>query len=80
MTGLGSGDPVVSVDDGRVVIPVATGPATLPDVAARLAASGLHVTDLVLRRPSLDDVFLALTGQPAAKPSTSDTVMSGGLR
>jgi hypothetical protein len=48
----------------------------LPEVATRLAASGLRVADLALRRPTLDDVFLALTGQPvgsaghAAPPGT----------
>ena len=47
-------------------MPVTDGPGMLPDVAARLAAAGLRVSDLALRRPSLDDVFLALTGQTTA--------------
>jgi daunorubicin resistance ABC transporter ATP-binding subunit len=62
LAGLGTGPPVVDALTGRVVLPVADGPALLPDVAARLATTGLHVADLALRRPSLDDVFLALTG------------------
>ena len=62
---LGSGPPVVDTDDGRVVLPVADGPGVLGDVVARLAATGLQVTDVALRRPSLDDVFLTLTGQSA---------------
>ena len=33
------------------------------EVASRLASQQLHVADLALRRPSLDDVFLSLTGQ-----------------
>ena len=73
MAGLGTGEPTVDLDDGRVVIPVANGAAILPDVAARLAEAGLRVSDLAVRRPSLDDVFLALTGQAAA-PSTSDSL------
>ncbi len=73
MAGLGTGEPTVDLDDGRVVIPVAKGAAILPDVAARLADAGLRVSDLAVRRPSLDDVFLALTGQAAA-PSTSDSL------
>jgi daunorubicin resistance ABC transporter ATP-binding subunit len=73
MAGLGAGEPTVDLDEGRVVIPVANGAAILPDVAARLAEADLRVSDLAVRRPSLDDVFLALTGQAAA-PSTSDSL------
>lgn len=47
-------------------------PGRPPDpVAARLAAAGLAVSALALRRPTLEDAFLALTGQappPAALP------------
>jgi daunorubicin resistance ABC transporter ATP-binding subunit len=64
MAGLGAGAPAVDRALGRVVVPVADGPGVLPEVAARLAAGGLRVADLALRRPTLDDVFLALTGQP----------------
>jgi ABC-2 type transport system ATP-binding protein len=64
LAGLGSGPPAVDGEVGRVVLPVADGPAILPEVAARLATSGLLVADLAVRRPTLDDVFLALTGQP----------------
>jgi ABC-2 type transport system ATP-binding protein len=62
---LGTGPPAVDATAGRVVLPVSDGPAILADLAARLAASGLGIADLALRRPTLDDVFLALTGQPA---------------
>jgi len=61
MTGLGQATPVVDTDTGRVVVPVADGSGILPQLAARLAADDLRVTDLALRRPTLDDVFLALT-------------------
>jgi ABC-2 type transport system ATP-binding protein len=66
MAGLGAGPPAVDAALGRVVLPVADGPGILPEVATRLAAGGLRVADLALRRPTLDDVFLALTGQPTA--------------
>ena len=61
LAGLGSGPPTVDAAAGRVVVPVDDGPALLPELATRLAASGLPVADLALRRPTLDDVFLALT-------------------
>jgi daunorubicin resistance ABC transporter ATP-binding subunit len=73
MTGLGSATPTVDADAGLVVVPVADGPGVLPDVAARLAAAGLRVSDLALRRPSLDDVFLALTGRPTTTPFVGST-------
>jgi ABC-2 type transport system ATP-binding protein len=66
MQGLGSGPPTVDGQLGRVIVPVADGPGVLPQVAARLAECGLEVSDLALRRPSLDDVFLTLTGQTSA--------------
>ncbi|MPZ94913.1 MAG: ATP-binding cassette domain-containing protein [Propionibacteriales bacterium] len=77
LTGLGSGPPVVDSAAGRVVLPVDDGPGVLPEVAVRLAAAGLTVADLALRRPSLDDVFLTLTGQPAAAPSERDPIGVG---
>jgi ABC-2 type transport system ATP-binding protein len=80
MAGLGTGPSVVDSGGGRVVLPVADGPAALPAVATRLASTGLQVTDLALRRPSLDDVFLALTGRTAAGPSTADTTERGLVR
>ncbi len=62
LAGLGAGPPVADVPARSVVLPVDAGPAILPQLAARLAASGLRIADLALRRPTLDDVFLTLTG------------------
>jgi oleandomycin transport system ATP-binding protein len=48
-------------------------PGLLVSVAERLAAAGLPIAELGLRLPSLDDVFLTLTGRPAADtPDISD--------
>jgi ABC-2 type transport system ATP-binding protein len=76
MAGLGAAPPVVDTDTGRVLVPLTDGPGILPEVAARLAAGGLRVTDLALRRPTLDDVFLALTDHHTT-PSTSETARMG---
>lgn len=69
MAGLGRDATVVDADSGRVLVPVTDGPAVLAEVATRLARSGLRVADLALRRPTLDDVFLTLTGHPTATPA-----------
>ncbi|RCV48938.1 ATP-binding cassette domain-containing protein [Marinitenerispora sediminis] len=48
-------------------------PAALPAVVRRLDDAGVAVAELTLRRPSLDEVFLALTGHPAEPADTTDT-------
>ncbi|WP_017623553.1 daunorubicin resistance protein DrrA family ABC transporter ATP-binding protein [Nocardiopsis chromatogenes] len=42
-----------------------TDPAVMPEVVRRLDEAGISVAELNLRKPSLDEVFLALTGRPA---------------
>ncbi|MDA2808871.1 ATP-binding cassette domain-containing protein [Nocardiopsis suaedae] len=42
-----------------------TDPAVMPEVVRRLDDAGISVAELNLRKPSLDEVFLALTGRPA---------------
>ena len=56
----------VAVAGDRVIMPAPDGATTLLRVLTELAASGVEVADVVLRRPSLDDVFLSLTGNGAA--------------
>jgi len=54
---------------GLVTAP-ADGPAVLPELVARLEAAGLAASEIGLRLPSLDEVFLALTGHHAEGPDT----------
>jgi ABC-2 type transport system ATP-binding protein len=61
---LGTGEPAMDEAAGQVVLTVADGAAILPGVADRLTAAGLQVTSLALRTPTLEEVFLALTGKP----------------
>ncbi len=46
----------------RVLAPTSGGAAALRDVLDELARRDVHVHDIGLRRPTLDDVFLTLTG------------------
>jgi ABC-2 type transport system ATP-binding protein len=62
---LGSGAPQVVAESGEVSLPVREGASVLAEVVRRLDAAGLEISDLALGRPSLDDVFLALTGHVA---------------
>lgn len=58
----------VLIDLGEVVgnntlsLPAPEGVATLAEVIKRVDKVGVVLTDISLRRPSLDDVFFALTG------------------
>jgi hypothetical protein len=48
----------------------------LGDVLPRLEQAGLRPSQLVVREPSMDDVFLALTGKPNA--GTESAAPGGG--
>ncbi|HSS11779.1 MAG TPA: ATP-binding cassette domain-containing protein [Acidimicrobiales bacterium] len=52
----------VSVQGSEVVVRVRDGAAAVSPVAVALAGAELHVKSLTLRTPTLDDVFLELTG------------------
>ena len=52
----------VSSETGRIVVSTKDGPAGLSPVAIALEATSLRVKTLTLRTPTLDDVFMELTG------------------
>jgi ABC-2 type transport system ATP-binding protein len=57
------GPPTVDEDRGRVSVPAGDRVATLTAVVRGLDAAGLVAEDVALRRPTLDEVFLHLTGR-----------------
>ncbi len=63
-----------SLDEGLRLIsaPVSTGTKALLDVLKALEGAGIHALDVGLKRPSLDDVFLSLTGHAAEVNTTSE--------
>jgi ABC-2 type transport system ATP-binding protein len=58
-------DPRVDVPTRRAYVPVDDGSGRLMDALRVLDSHGLIVEDVSMRRPTLDEVFLALTGKPA---------------
>jgi ABC-2 type transport system ATP-binding protein len=56
---------IVDEDLRQVSAPVSTGTQALVQAVKGLDDAGIHALDLGLKRPSLDDVFLALTGHVA---------------
>ncbi len=67
----GAGEPHVEPERRQVVVPVKAAAGVLAAVVRDLDAAGVGVEDLGLRRPTLDDVLLALTGR-AAEESEGD--------
>jgi ABC-2 type transport system ATP-binding protein len=55
-------DLTVDPELGTVMVPITMGAPTLTHALRELDADGVAIADLSLRRPSLDDVFLSLTG------------------
>jgi ABC-2 type transport system ATP-binding protein len=57
-------DLTVSRERRRVSVPAPGEIDDLATVAAAVRSSGIPIDEIALRRPTLDDAFLALTGQP----------------
>jgi ABC-2 type transport system ATP-binding protein len=60
-------EPHVDPHQLRITVPTQDGVALLLTAARRLSDAGIALDDLGVRRPSLDDVFLALTGHGAER-------------
>ena len=60
-----------ALDGTTVKLTVADGGSTLLDALRALDAEGIAPTGVTLREPSLDDVFLSLTGHAAAEASAA---------
>jgi ABC-2 type transport system ATP-binding protein len=66
LAGIGAGEAKVEKDLGEIQIPVGSdGTATLTEAIRRLDDVHITLRDVGLHRPSLDDVFMALTGHAA---------------
>ena len=65
----------LNVDEGlrQISAPVTTGSKALIEAAKLLDEKGIHPLDIGLKRPSLDDVFLSLTGH-VAEEKTEEVV------
>jgi ABC-2 type transport system ATP-binding protein len=54
----------VDSDHRRVSVPIVAHDGVLTRAVRALDEAGVHVDDIGFRRPTLDEVFLMLTGQP----------------
>ncbi|MBC7518465.1 MAG: ATP-binding cassette domain-containing protein [Microbacteriaceae bacterium] len=62
----GNSRPTISPDERTLTVSVVDGPTALQLILAELGASGVALFDAGMRRPTLDDVFLRLTGHAAS--------------
>jgi ABC-2 type transport system ATP-binding protein len=67
-----------SLDEGLRMIsaPVSTGASALIETLRAMDSAGIHPLDVGLKRPSLDDVFLSLTGHAAQEKVADELVKS----
>ena len=81
LKGIGAGEPGTDPEDHRIRIPVGSeGPTALMEAVRRLADDRVDLSDIALHRPTLDDVFLTLTGHAAeeiVEPEEADAAREG---
>jgi ABC-2 type transport system ATP-binding protein len=68
----GDGGVRLDAERGHLAATVAGGAGLLAAVVRDLDTAGVHVEELGLHRPTLDDVFLTLTGRAAEPGATGD--------
>jgi len=77
---LTAGEPHIDKRNNHVTVPVRDGSSVLVDAVRLLDKARVKIDDLSLRRPSLDDVFFALTGRGAEDQTTESNGESGKER
>ena len=70
-------EPSVDEASGRLRVPAREGTGTLVDAVRALDAIGIEPSSLALLKPTLDDVFLALTGEGADRDAVTSTTDAG---
>ncbi|MFG2149540.1 ATP-binding cassette domain-containing protein [Streptomyces sp. NPDC048696] len=65
LAGFGKGEVTVAEHTRKLTVPVTGGAKLLAEVIRELDNRGVEIDDIGLRRPTLDDVFISLTGHAA---------------
>ncbi|MGW0731259.1 ATP-binding cassette domain-containing protein [Streptomyces sp. NPDC002851] len=77
--GFGKGEVGVEEHTRKLTVGVTGGAKLLAEVIRELDARGVEIDDIGLRRPTLDDVFISLTGH-AAEQSEADAEAAGAIK
>ena len=73
LAGIGGGEVATDDHTRRVTVGVAGGTKDLLVAVRRLDESGIEVQDIGIRRPTLDDAFLAMTGHSAEEEDEDES-------
>ena len=68
----GAGRPALDEHTRKLTVPSSGGALRLVQVVRDLDEAGIQIDDIGLRRPTLDDVFLSLTGHVAQEPTLEE--------
>ncbi|MGY0492123.1 ATP-binding cassette domain-containing protein [Streptomyces sp. WG-D5] len=74
LSGYGKGETTVAEHTRKLTVPVTGGAKLLAEVIRDLDARGIEIDDIGLRRPTLDDVFISLTGHMAEQADADEPV------
>ena len=78
LTRLTGEEPTLDRTGRRLRVPAGDGARTLVEAVRALDAAGVSPEDLALHKPTLDDVFLALTGDHAEPDDATDDIDDAG--
>jgi len=76
----GDADPIVSSDGRTIDVGVTDGPLALQGVLGELGDARIELHDAGMRRPTLDDVFLKLTGRSTEVDAPGDDEVASKKR
>ncbi|NEE43275.1 daunorubicin/doxorubicin resistance ABC transporter ATP-binding protein DrrA, partial [Streptomyces sp. SID8455] len=74
---LGSPDPLLDPDRRLISAPAPDRMAALTGTVRALQEAGIEAEDIAVRRPTLDEVFLSLTGRPGTGRPTGEQAVRG---
>ncbi|MCX4515715.1 ATP-binding cassette domain-containing protein [Streptomyces sp. NBC_01619] len=76
LSGFGKGEITIEDHTRRLTVPVTGGAKLLAEVIRELDTRGIEIDDVSLRRPTLDDVFISLTGHHTEEVADGNGVAS----
>ncbi|MEU5060546.1 ATP-binding cassette domain-containing protein [Streptomyces sp. NPDC001939] len=80
LAGFGKGETTVEQHTRKLTVPVTGGAKLLAEVIRELDTRGIEIDDIGLRRPTLDDVFISLTGHAAEEKEDENGSGAGAAK